>query len=239
MGRLDKLKSFFKRDSSPCTYELQEYGGGGEKGWRTIKTADLKISKKDVLDAFTPGHYYRLLERSLETGKFTKVIWKHYEPRLGIQDKEAEPKVVREEAPPPSPAEVMSEYAEGFREYMKPMIVFGEIMKDMRESFFGATGGNPSGGEIPPLEFSGKAPWMMHPYVVKTLGDTVNQVIDHAADRFLKPLQKAGYLPAEEEKPPEEKEELPDLKLPSPKEFKKQVKTKRKKVEDKGGEKVE
>jgi hypothetical protein len=223
----EKLKDIFRRKT--YRYELMESMGAGSKGgWTTIVMMDTP-KKEAYAQHFKPGCLYKLVARDLETGTFAKTVWRHYEPsmmpeKLG-EEEEKLPRQPREERPP-TPAEIMGAWAEGFKEYMEPLRAFGDAIKDLRETLqniSGGTGGQEGEG-IPRLEFEGKAPWMMHPYVVRSIGDTVKDVTDHFFGRLEDFRKKAmqGLQPSEAPAPEiqfpsiEEYEETPTEAQPPP-----------------------
>jgi len=199
----EKLKDIFRRKT--YRYELMESMGAGSKGgWTTIVMMDTP-KKEAYAQHFKPGCLYKLVARDLETGTFAKTVWRHYEPsmmpeKLG-EEEEKPPRPPREERPP-TPAEIMGAWAEGFKEYMEPLKAFGDAIKDLRETLqniSGGAGGQEESGGIPPLQFEGKAPWMMHPYVVRSIGDTVKDVTDHFFGKLEDFRKKAmqGLQPSE------------------------------------------
>lgn len=223
-SRLSRLKRKLGLDSPPLRYELQEYLGRGARGWFTITTSDEKLEKRECLGNFKPGGMYRVLVKDLETGKYRKMLWKHYEPKPGMEMVEgAEEKIEEHRARAeraPTPSEVMGMWAEQVKADLAPFVALGGIMKEIREAFMGAStgmgGGGEMMGEIPRLEFSGKAPWLMHPYIVKYTTDAVKSVVDHGFDRLEKFREQAmgeGQV-AEEEAVEEEA-----IVLPKPSEF--------------------
>ena len=199
MGILDWIKSKFRKD---WLYELQVF----ENGWVTISGPTDKKRKEDYQELFVPGKLYRLMRKDPDTFQYGKMVWRHYEPApvtpLIRRKKE-------KERPPPerplSPAEFMRAYVEGFREYVEPVKMFGEVARELREAFSGTVSGESS--TIPPIEFEGKAPWFMHPYVAKTWGDIAKEVIDHGAKRLGEVIEKAkSTIAPTEEAAPEEAE---------------------------------
>ncbi len=229
MGIRDWFRKLRGKEETPKTYDLQVHQEGAERGWKTINRSDVPIQRTDALDFFVPGSYYRVLVRDIESGKYTGTLWKHYEPRIGLEPV-AQPMIPRPAMmeTPPTPTELMSEYAAGLKEALDPLLVLTGVVSDIQEAFagFGSKGGQGQGGgqgsqDIPPLEFSGQAPWVMHPYIVKEFAGAINSVVDHAADRFIKPFQKSGLLEETEKKPvKKEAEEEVDFELLGPEVFK-------------------
>jgi hypothetical protein len=223
----EKLKEIFRRKT--YRYELMESLGAGSKGgWTTVVMMDTP-KKEAYAEHFKPGRLYKLVARDLETGTYAKTVWRHYEPSL-IPEKLEEEKPPREERPPPeapSPAEIMGAWAEGFKEYMEPLKAFRDVIRDVRETLqdiSGGTGAQGEAGGIPPLQFEGKAPWIMHPYVVRNIGDTVKDITDHFFGRLEDFRKKAmqGLQPSEAPTPEiqfpsiEEYEETPIEAPPQP-----------------------
>ena len=204
MGILDWIKNKFRKD---WMYELQVF----ENGWVTITQPTDKKRKEDYQELFVPGKLYRLMRKDPDTYQYDKMVWRHYEPAPVIplvQRKKERPPPERSERPL-SPADFMRAYVEGLREYMEPVRMFGQIARELREAFSGTVGGE--GASIPPIEFEGKAPWFMHPYVAKTWGDIAKEVIDHGAKRLGEVIEKAksAITPTEEAAP--EEAEFPRL----------------------------
>jgi len=222
-----RLKRLLGFDSPPRMWELQIFygkrGSGRPYGWHTIWTTDDHEPKpSEVADQFEPGQRYRLIRRNLETGRYDKICWKHFEPKgpelLEGATEKIEEKTTR---PPPrqlTPTEVMGAWAMQVKEVLEPLKYLGEIRRDILEAF-GANeggGGNSSSEAIPPLRFSGEAPWVMHPYVVKYVGDTVKEIIGYGFDRAEKFAQKVGISP---EAGLEAETEIEEITLPRPSEF--------------------
>lgn len=214
-----KLKRFLRLDSPPYEWELQVFYTTGSRragyGWQTIlKTDDREPKKVEVANMFEPGGRYRLLRRNLETGRYDKICWTHYEP-AGPEVVEGAKEKIEEKTElaqrPLKPSDVMRGWAEELKESLTPLVMLGEIRKDL----LGALGVSEGGvGEIPPLQFSGAAPWFMHPYVMKYGADAVKEVIGYAFDRVEKIAKRTGLVAEEEEEVEEEVE------LPRPSEFK-------------------
>jgi len=217
----EKIRKVFRR--KVYRYELQESMGAGSKGgWTTVVVMDTP-KKEAYAQYFKPGRIYKLLARDLETGLFDKTVWRHYEPSLIPEREEEEkpppPPRIKEETP--TPAEIMATWAEGFKEYIEPLKVFGEVVSDIRQALQKISGGETGGGEggIPKLEFEGKAPWLMHPYIVKNVGDTVKSITDHFFDRleeFRRKFQGEGEAPTP----------TPEIQFPSIEEYEKAEATK-------------
>jgi len=197
-------------DNVQCVFDLQEYGITGSKGWTSVFTIGEAMSIADARDKFEPGKHYRLLARSTENGKMVGMVWKHYEPTLGglVAVDEKEEKEKRKQKGPSDPAERMQEYADEVSRVLAPIGTFYKAMDGIRDSLFPtqpqvvqvAEGGTP-----PELEFDGKAPWYLHPYIVRTLGDEVTRVMDH----FFGRLEAVGLWPGKKAEEEEEDVQLP------------------------------
>ena len=180
------------------SYELQECGRASKGGWATIATMDKFEKPVALAEHFKPGFMYRLMARDLEKGTYAKVKWKHFEPSLEIEKVEKE-KVERAPARMPTPAEIMTMWADSLQKQMEPVFTFGKVMKSLRESFndaFGGTGGE-GGTGIPAPQFEGKLPAIMHPYVIKEVGETVKGVTDHFFSK-LDEFKKKAFMPPQE-----------------------------------------
>lgn len=176
-------------------FELQECTGrGGKGGWTTIATVDKFGKPATFVEYFKPGCIYRLMARDLETGQYAKRRWKHFEPSFEIEKVEREREKREKQPRMPSPAEIMTAWAEGLEQQMQPVIAFGKVMQGIRQVFSEAFP-TPQGGGIPPPEFEGKLPSFMHPYVVKEIGATVNSVTDHFFGKLDEFRQKAMAHP--------------------------------------------
>lgn len=197
-----------------CIFVLQEIGPGLGKGWQDIlDPVGEPLSKQEVAEHFRPGRSYRLMAKSSDEGKLVGMVWKYFEPFPPgqLKRKEEKEKPSREPAPPPSPAEFMDAYAEEVVAVLAPMAKLVKVFSAIRDSFsLGGSQQSQSSGNVsnpypplPALEFDGKAPWFMHPYVAKYFGDTIKDVVDHTAKRF-------GFGEEEEAKG-EEKGEEPSL----------------------------
>jgi len=191
----DKIKKLFKREPKVYRYELQEWGGAGSKGWQTIADSDLPRKPDEFSEFFKPGRIYRLLVRDMETGRLVKMKWRHYEPSPEIRRHKAKEKEEREVAPPPpmSASQIMMSWAEELQTSLQPLQALGQLMQQIRETFNQFSSGTGGGGsmQIPPPEFEGKLPALMHPYVVKQVGDTVKDVTDHFFGRLEEFRKKA------------------------------------------------
>lgn len=122
-------------------------------------------------------------------------------------------KVTAEKKAPSDPSEIIDKWAEGFKKQLEPIKTFAEAIGELRESLAGIVG-SPAGGEGPPaaegpeytispLEYDGKAPWMLHPQVVKTVADELKSLIEYGADR-LEGIMGKGPAPVMEEVEEEE-----------------------------------
>jgi hypothetical protein len=235
-----------------CSFELQEYGGDGGKGWHSItEPTGTPIGKQESKEFFKPDRHYRVIARALEgeqAGRFIGVVWEHYEPYRGLLKKGEEEK---REKPPPKPKEVedvIGEWADKVDRVLEPVEKIMDTMDRIRGRFGGvASTAESEGGEgatyqIPPPEFDGKLPAIMHPYVVHVIAEEIKGVIDYGATRLgeafgvgglpgkqppkeeeeeevipsiakFKEKRKAAELPAEKEEEAEE-EELPAIPMP-------------------------
>ena len=248
-----KLPKIFKKpwDKEPCTFVVQEYGLGTERGWVDVTEPSGQCpTKKECMDLFKPGKHYRVMARFIsgdKAGQLAGVVWKHYEPLPGgLKPKKTEVRVRRKkEEEPMDIVTAMDKYAEHLGRTLEPLGKLIEALTTIRENLFQVSSA-PSeaseqprqvGYEIPPLEFDGKAPWMLHPYVVHTIAEEAKSVIAYGADRLegiigkrgmpqevveeeekplLPPLSKYApeeeveEVPVEEEMPIEEVEEIPE-----------------------------
>jgi hypothetical protein len=208
------LPSLFRKkpwEKIQCTFDLQEYGLVGGKGWASVSNAGEVVSVVEAAESFKPGKHYRLLARSLEDGKLVGVVWTHYEPEPGgLKEIEREEKKEKTKASS-DPAEIMDRYVDSVGRTLEPIGKFYKAMNELRDSIFGTQPQvvqvAPEGDSVPTLDFEGKAPWYLHPYVVRTLGDEVTRVVDHLFSR----LESVGLSPG---KKGEGKEEEEDVKLP-------------------------
>lgn len=215
-----KLKRFLRLDSPPHEWELQVFYTTGSRkagyGWHTLwRTDDHEPKRVEVADKFEPGCRYRVLRRNLETGRYDKICWTHYEP-AGPEVVEGARERIEEKIEsaqrPLKPRDVMAGWAEELKESLAPLLMLGEIRKDLLGALGVSEGGTMA--EIPPLQFSGSAPWFMHPYVVKYGADAMKEVIGYAFDRVEKITKKVGLVEEEEG------EEVEEIALPRPSEFK-------------------
>lgn len=207
-----------------CSFELQEYGADGGKGWHSITEATgTPILKGESGEFFKPDRHYRVIARALEgeqSGRFIGVVWDHYEPHRGLLKKEEEEK--REKAPskPKEVEDVIGEWADKVDQVLAPVEKIMDTMDRIRERFGGgAAAPSGEGGEgegasyqIPPPEFDGKLPAIMHPYVVHVIAEEIKGVIDYGATRIGEAFGVGGLpgrpAPKEEE---EEEEVIPSL----------------------------
>jgi hypothetical protein len=234
-----------------CSFELQEYGVDGGHGWASItEPTGSPINKAEAQEMFKPDKHFRVIARALEgdqAGRFIGVVWAHYEPAKGIVKKEA-----IKEKPPAKPKEVedvIEEWAERVDKVLQPVEKIMDTMERIRGRFGGEAQPQPSQGEegeggsyqIPPPEFEGKLPAMMHPYVVHIIAEEIKGVLDYGATRLsqafgvgLPPGQTSPEREEEEEvipslakfkekkaaeQPPEE-EDTGDITIPAPKKAK-------------------
>ena len=169
--------------------------------------------------------HYRVIARAVEddekagikAGTYVGVAWKFYEPLPGGVRELKEPKAkVVKETKPTDVSELMSKYVDEIDRVVTPLAKLGEVFTKIRESVLGVaqSGGGGSEGEggeddsayggIPPLEYDGKAPWFMHPYIAHTIAEEIKGVIDFGAKRFEQVMKggagEAGAA-AEEEEP--------------------------------------
>jgi len=206
---------------------LQEYGATGKPGWATISNPSGEIPKKqECIDLFKPGCHYRVMAKSVESGTFVGVVWKHYEPLPGgIQpkpEKEERPQQPRETRVARTPSEWMGEYAKQIAETLEPLAELIEAIKGI--DILGGGGGGQAGQanpqQFPPLEFSGRAPWVLHPYIVREIGDQIKEVSDHLMDRLSGlPVEAAKRMEAEATRKTGEEEEEEMPLLPNPEEY--------------------
>lgn len=204
-------------DKVLCSFELQEYGSNGGKGWNSIiEPTGNCISKAEAREMFRPDRHYRVIARALEgeqAGRFIGVVWDHYEPARGLVKKED----VRERAPPKSKEieDVIDEYAEKVEKVLAPIPKILDSLEGIRQKFApspeeGVSEARGEGYEIPPPEFEGKLPAFMHPFVVKTIADEIKGVMDYGATRFQQAFG-AGTLPSQQPRAEEEEEVIPSL----------------------------
>lgn len=220
-----RIKRFLKLDKPPYVWELQAHYTTGSRGtgygWHTIWQTDTHEPKPvEVADKFEPGVRYRVLRRNLETGRFDKICWTHYEPlgegeTGGIQRIEEKIEEARERRQPLRPADVMSAWAQDLKEALAPLQALGEIRRDLLSALGVSEGGEAA--QIPPLQFSGAAPWFMHPYVMKYGAEAVKDVIGYTFDR----IEKVGkrILVEESEESGGEEGATEEVALPRPIEF--------------------
>ena len=217
------LRKLLKKpwEKTICTFEVQEYGTGGERGWHSItQAAGNPPTIAQSTELFQPGMHYRCIARAVEgegAGTYIGIVWKHYEPVPGglIPKEKEKPKKAPPQAEIPI-EEAMDKYAEKLTKTIEPIVKITSALDGLRETLF--AGSPASQGEeqptesrgsyeIPPPRFDGSLPQWMHPYVAETIGKEVRATIDHFANRF-------GLPHAEERKVVEEEEEplLPSIK---------------------------
>lgn len=213
-----------------CSFVLQEYGADGGKGWLSItEPTGTPISKQESGEFFKPDRHYRVLARALEgeqSGRFIGVVWEHYEPHRGLLKKEEE----KREKTPPKPKEVeelIGEYAEKVEKVLEPIPKILDSLDRIRERFTPSTsdraereGEGEGSYQIPPPEFDGKLPAIMHPYVVHVIAEEIKGVIDYGATRLGEAFGVGG-LPGKQ--PPKEEEEEEEV-IPSLAKFKEKKK---------------
>ncbi|GAI39970.1 unnamed protein product, partial [marine sediment metagenome] len=109
-------------------------------------------------------------------------------------------------------------WAEGFQKQLEPITTFAGAIGDLREAL-ATIAGPPAGGEGPaagpdytisPLEYDGKAPWMLHPQVVTIVGEQVKELMKYGADR-LEGIMGKGPAPPMGEEEEEEEFMIPSL----------------------------
>lgn len=206
-------------DKIMCSFVLQEYGADGGKGWSDItEPTGEPISKVEAQEMFKPDKHYRVIARALEgeqAGRFIGIVWQHYEPPKGIVKKE-----VVKEKPPPRPKDVediMDEWAERVERTLAPLEKVMDTMERIRERFAPQqqvareAEGEGASYQIPPPEFDGKLPAIMHPYVVHVIAEEIKGVIDYGATRIEKIFGAGGLPTTAEAQPTEEEEVLPSL----------------------------
>lgn len=217
MGLLEKITSKLKKpwNRMQCVFELQEYGLRDKQGWSSIVEPTGKPpTKEECKEVFKPDSHYRVVARAIEespdgkyrAGQYVGTVWTHYEPYMGLKEKE-KAKPAPKPARPPDIVSAMDEYAEEVGRVLTPLGKLLESLDNIRAQLIGP---QPEGvpqsspSAVPTLEFEGKAPWWIHPYIAHTLAEEVKGVIDHGAERLeevmgRKPLR--GEVEEEEEKP--------------------------------------
>jgi len=230
---LVKLPKIFKKpwDREPCTFVVQEYGLGTERGWVDVTEPSGQCPTiKECMDIFKPGRHYRAMARYIsgdKAGQLAGVVWKHYEPLPGgVKPRKTEvAKVRRKKEEPMDIVAAMDKYAEHLSRTLEPLGKLIDALTTIRETLFQSVPSSPEepqpqqqqvGYQIPPLEFDGKAPWMLHPYIVHTIAEEAKSVIEYGADRLEGILGRRGEeIRVEEE---EEKPLLPPLSKYAPEE---------------------
>lgn len=208
-----------KWEKATCTFVLQEYGAEGVRGWGDITDPTGEVpTKEESMEYFKPGRHYRVMARYIEgekAGQIAGVVWHHFEKLPGglkPKEKAPKPKVERAPSKPRDAAELMGEYVDEFVRVATPLAKLNEALAGIREALGVSSappqGGGSSGYQIPPLEFSGSAPWMLHPYIVKTVADEVKSVLDYGFTRAEKMMGIEGEAVIEEE---EEELGLPSI----------------------------
>ena len=211
----------------PCNFIVQEYDASVGRGWSDItEPTGEPPSISSAKELMKPGNHYRVIARAVEdsekegikAGTYVGVAWKFYEPLVGGVRELKEPKAkVVKETKPTDVSELMSKYVDEIDRVVTPLAKLGEVFTKIRESVLGVA---PSGGrgdseeeegegggygEIPPLEFEGKAPWFMHPYVAHAIAEEIKGVIDFGAKRMEQVLKGGAEgeaaVAAEEEEP--------------------------------------
>jgi len=206
-----------KWEKVACTFTLQEYGATGTRGWADITDpVGSAITKGAASEFFKPGCHYRLIARSIEgetAGQWVGTVWEHYEPHKGLVAKGV---AVKEKSPakPKDPADYMEAYADQVEHVLEPLVKINEVFAQIREQLAPqpSAEGPPTEGSpytIPPPEFDGKLPAVMHPYVIHVIAEEVKGVVEYAATRLEKSFGGGG-LP-EEEGGEEEEEFLPSM----------------------------
>lgn len=194
-------------DKVACNFTLQEYSATvGEKGWITIsEPAGVPLTIEECREMFKPGRHYRVIARAVEeregfkAGTYIGVVWKFYEPLPGgVATVKEKPKSA-ERTKHVEPEEVIGEYIEKFDRMVKPIALLSDSLASLRESLFGSQPEQvvvqQAGGEVTPLEYEGKAPWMLHPTVIKTIGEEVKEIIRYGTERLEQVMR--GGVPSE------------------------------------------
>jgi hypothetical protein len=171
------------------------------------------------MEFFKPGRHYQVMAKSVETGKFIGIVWRHYEPLPGgieaKPEREKPPPQPREPQEPRTASEWMKEYAGEIAETLGPLAELLEALRGI-DFFSGgqaqSAGSNPQ--QFPPLDFSGKAPWVLHPYIVREIGEQIKEVSDHIFDRLSGlPVEAAKRMEAATKTSVEEEEEVEEMPL--------------------------
>jgi len=196
---------------------LQEYAPG--HGWGDITEPSGEIPTVDECrEHFKPGCHYRLMAKATEDsedakikgGTFVGMVWKYYEPLPGgVVAVKEKPKAPEKPSKPKDATAWMQEYAGDVRRTLEPIKDISLALAELRESLYpeGSQPGQSAGEnyEVPALEYEGKAPWFMHPSVVKVWGDQIKSVIEYGANRLEGIL---GKPPTEGPSPIEKEEEF-------------------------------
>jgi len=216
-------------DKYLCTFVVQEFGATGEKGWGDVsEPTSQPPTKEECHELFSPGSSYQCMARYAEgpkAGQFAGVVWHHFEPLPGgLKPKPKEKGKIREKVVEKEPdyAEVMGKYADQVERTLDPLARLFESLEAVRERLGGGVGVAPQpsavvsepGYSVPPPEFDGKLPAIMHPYVIHTIAEELKSVVDFAGARFERVLR-----PAEGEVEEEEEVRLPTLPMPPSREL--------------------
>lgn len=202
-----------------CQFTVQEYDASVGKGWNdTTEATGEPPTIAEARDLFRPGVHYRVVARSMEdkgefkAGKYIGVVWVHYEPLPGgVQPVKPIPKAAKGEIRQIDVVDVMDKYFTEVERVLTPIGHMAEALEKIRGVFFtpspqgSGESGESSDYNVPPLEFDGKAPWMMHPMVVKTIFGELKGIIDYGATRLEAIMGKpegATGEPAKEEAEP-------------------------------------
>lgn len=204
-----------------CVFTVEESSKGG--GWVAItEPAGEYPTIEAAMEFFEPGHHYRVMARAIEKGAGYKegdsvgVVWQHYDPLLGRISAVKEKPKPRAERKPSDPSKVIDNWLKRVQVQMAPIKTFSAVMDDINAAF-AAIRGHPAGGAGPPaagqeftispLEYEGKAPWIFHPQIVKTVTNELKGLINLVADR-IEGIMGTGFTPQLEE---EEEFMLPSL----------------------------
>lgn len=190
-----------KWERKPCNFVLEEYGAAGKPGWAAVSDPTGEAPKREeCTEFFKPGCHYRVMAKSIETGKFVGTVWKYYDPLPGGIERKAvvkkQPSQPKQPSGPRTASEWMGQYASEVADTLGPLVELLTALKGLEilggggGGGGGGQGGQPGNPQWPALEFSGQAPWMLHPWIVREVGNQIKDVGDHIID-------KLSSLPAE------------------------------------------